>query len=259
MLRLLKIFLVPCLLSILAAAQTPVAPASTKTYPPEQVAKGEATFQQDCAFCHGREATGGESGPDLTRSRLVSSDVDGNKIAPVIKNGRPDKGMPPFDKSDEEIAALVAYIHTRQNSLPKRPGGRRGVDPSDLQTGNAAEGQKYFNGAGGCSRCHSATGDLAGIATRYQGLELEMRMLYPRDAKSKVTVTPRNGAAITGTLAYRDEFTIALTGADGYYHSFNLKDVQCKIDAPVDAHIDQFPKYTDDDIHNLMAYIQTLR
>jgi hypothetical protein len=31
------------------------------------------------------------------------------------------------------------------------------------------------------------------------------------------------------------------------------------VDPALNAHVDQFPKYTDADIHNLMAYLQTLR
>src|SRR5438552_18624231 len=63
-----------------------------ESYPPDLVQKGKALFRQDCSFCHGRDATGGESGPDLTRSKLVTADVDGNNIGPVVRNGRPDKG-----------------------------------------------------------------------------------------------------------------------------------------------------------------------
>ena len=235
----------------------------TKSYPAELVQKGATVFRQNCSFCHGRDAGGGESGPDLTRSKLVSSDVDGEKIAPVVRNGRPDKGMPRFDLSDDDVQGVVAFIHAQQIRLltgaGARPGGRKGVDPSDLQTGNADAGKQYFNGVGGCSKCHSPTGDLAGIATRFQGLQLEERMLYPRHAKSKVTVTLRSGEAIAGTLAYLDEFTVGLFDASNTYRSWRTRDVQYKIDAPQDAHVAQFEKYTDDDIHNLMAYLQTLQ
>jgi|SRR5579859_767503 len=232
--------------------------ATTKTYPPELVQKGQALFRQDCSFCHGRDAGGGETGPDLTRSRLVRADIDGDKIGPVVRNGRPDKGMPPFDRSDDQMASLVAFIHTQQNNMRNnRGGGRKGVDPSDLQTGNAEAGKQYFEGKGGCSSCHSPTGDLAGIASKYKGLELEQMMLYPRRAKSKVTVTLATGENVSGTLAYVDEFTIALTDSTEQYRSWRTRDVQYKIDSPVNAHKELFPKYTDADVHNLMAYLQT--
>jgi len=261
----------PLLLS-LAAAQTPPpsgqaetavkqsAPVVVKSYPPELVRSGRDLFRQDCSFCHGRDAGGGESGPDLTRSKLVTEDVDGDKIGEVVRNGRPDKGMPRFDRSDQQIASLVAFIHTQQNrALTRGIGGRKGVDAADLQTGNAAAGKQYFEGAGGCATCHSPTGDLSGIASRYQGLQLEEQMLYPEHAKSRVTVTPASGQAITGTLAYLDEFTVGLIDSTGSYRSWRTVDVHYKVDAPVNAHVELFSKYTDADIHNLMAYLQTLR
>ena len=84
-------------------------------------------------------------------------------------------------------------------------------------------------------------------------------MLYPKHSKSKVTVSLASGETIAGTLAYLDEFTVGLTDSMGAYRSWRARDVQFKIDAPVNAHVELFPKYTDDDIHNLMAYLQTLR
>ena len=239
-------------------AENQSAPAH-KSYPPSLVQSGRDLFRQDCSFCHGRDAGGGETGPDLTRSKLVTADIDGEKIGPVVRGGRPDKGMPPFDRSEDQIASLVAFIHAQQNRAVARTGGRKGVDVSDLQTGNVEAGKRYFEGAGGCATCHSPTGDLAGINSRYRGLELEEQMLYPRHAKSKVTVTPSSGQTISGTLAYRDEFTIGLVDPAGSYRSWRTSDVQYKVDAPVNAHVELFNKYTDDDIHNLMAYLQSLR
>ena len=236
------------------------APVVLQSYPPELVRAGRDLFRQDCSFCHGRDAGGGESGPDLTRSKLVTDDVDGDKIGEVVRNGRPEKGMPRFDRSDQQIATLVAFIHTQQNrALSRGIGGRKGVDASDLQTGNAEAGKRYFDGAGGCSTCHSPTGDLAGIASRYQGLQLEEQMLYPEHAKSRVTVKPASGQTISGTLVYLDEFTVGLIDSAGWYRSWRISDVQYKVDSPVDAHVELFSKYTDADIHNLMAYLQTLR
>ena len=237
-----------------AAAQAPQ-PAQAEAAS-QAVTAGNALFQQNCAFCHGRDAMGGETGPDLTQSRLVRSDTTGEKIAAVVREGRPDNKMPAFNFSAQQIDDLVAFLRARIAAA--RAGDRRGVDPSDLQTGNVAAGMAYFNGAGGCSKCHSPTGDLAGIASRYRGLQLEERMLYPRDAKSTVTVTMPSGQTISGALAYLDEFTVALRDANGSYRSWPTNQVKYKLDAPVDAHVNLFGKYTDDDIHNLMAYLQTL-
>ena len=232
---------------------------STLTHPSEANDTGRALFQQRCAFCHGRDAAGGESGPDLTRSKLVITDDDGDRISEVVRNGRPEKKMPSFNFSADEMLSIVTFVKAQEAKAAAQKGNRRGVDVSDLQTGNVEAGKQYFNGTGACATCHSPTGDLAGIASRYQGLQLEERMLYPRDAKSHVTVTLPSGQKITGTLAYLDEFTVGLRDSNGVYRSWAVSNVKHTIDAPVHAHVDLFSKYTDDDIHNLMAYLQTLR
>ena len=220
---------------------------------------GGALFQQNCAFCHGRDAQGGETGPDLTRSKLVLADVNGDKISVVVREGRIEKKMPAFNFSSSELLSLVAFIHGQETAARAQKGGRRGVDVADLQTGNLDAGKAYFNGAGGCSKCHSPTGDLAGIATRFEGLQLEERMLYPRDAKSKITVTLPGGKKMEGTLAYQDEFTVGLLDSDKTYHSWPTSKIKFAVDSPVEAHVAQFPKYTDDDVHNLMKYLQSLK
>jgi mono/diheme cytochrome c family protein len=220
---------------------------------------GNGLFHQNCAFCHGRDTMGGETGPDLTRSKLVLADDKGDKISEVVRNGRPEKKMPAFNFSDQELLSLSAFIHAQEKKATSQKGGRRGVDVADLQTGNAEAGKQYFNGAGGCTKCHSATGDLSDIAKRYEGLQLEQRMLYPRGVKSSVIVTLPSMQKVAGTLAYLDEFVIGLHDSNGVYHSWSVANVKYVVDSPVDAHVDLFPTYTDADIHNLMAYLQTLR
>ena len=224
-----------------------------------QAERGGPVFLQQCAFCHGRDAGGGEEGPDLTRSKLVAADKGGDLIAPVIREGRPEKGMPRFSFPEAEMAALVAFIHDQKTKAEALVGGRRGVDVADLQTGNVDAGKAYFNGAGKCSTCHSPTGDLAGVAKRFEGLKLEERMLYPKGAKAKITVTLPSGETVTGELAYQDEFTVGMRDASHRYRSWPARLVKFSIDAPAEAHAELLAKYSDDDIHNLMAYIQTLR
>jgi len=189
----------------------------------------------------------------------VTEDVNGDKSGGVVRNGRTEKGMPRFELSDRQIASLTSFIHAQQNNMLTKKGGRKGVDVSDLRTGNAEAGKRYFEGAGGCAGCHSASLDLAGIASRYQGLELEQQMLYPKHAKSRVTVTIASGETVTGTLEYLDEFTVGLMDATGWYRSWRTSDVRITVDAPVNAHVDLLSRYTDANIHDLMAYLQTLR
>ncbi|MGH9574668.1 MAG: c-type cytochrome [Candidatus Acidiferrales bacterium] len=246
------------------ASQAPPPTATPQAYPQAQVDAGQAVFQQNCAFCHGRDAGGGETGPDLTRSPVVAADVRGDQIGPVVHGGRVDKGMPSFNLSDQDLAAVVAFIHDQKTKADSEQGGRQHVSAEDLATGNAEAGKAFFDGGGKCTTCHSATGDLAGVATRLQGLTLLQRMLYPAGGRSAapvatVTVTQPDGKTITGNLAYRDEFTIALRDVAGRYRSWPTSEVKYTVNDPLQAHVELLGKYTDDEMHNVLAYLQTLK
>ena len=246
------------------ASQRPPQTVTPQSFPPELVLTGQTRFASECGFCHGRDAAGGETGPDLTRSPLVAEDSRGDKIRIVVRSGRVEKGMPSFDMSDDDLAAIVAFIHDQKAKAESVGGGRRSVDVSDLETGDAEAGRLYFNGAGACGHCHSASGDLAGIGNRFRGLPLLERMLYPPSvrpatAPPKATITLSSGEKITGSLVYRDEFTITLEDSFGSKRTWALPDVKYTINDGMNAHFEQLEKYTDRDMHNVYAYLQTLR
>lgn len=270
----LMLMLACALMVAVQGAQAPPSPASKRpktttpqSYPAEEIQAGQLRFASQCGFCHGRDAAGGESGPDLTRSTLVAEDVRGGTLAPAIREGRPEKGMPAFTLNDAEMSAIVAFIHDAKAKADLLGGGRRSVDVEDLQTGDAEAGKRYFNGAGGCSTCHSITGSFATIGSRYKGLALLHRMLYPGSgreagpapAPATVSVTTNAGQVVTGKLAYRDEFTISVVDADGWTRSLPIHAVKITADDPLRAHRGQLPKYTDKDMHNVLAYLETLR
>jgi cytochrome c oxidase cbb3-type subunit III len=247
------------------AARRPTPAATAQTFPREQIEAGRTRFASQCGFCHGRDAAGGESGTDLTRSELVGTDVRGDKLIPMVRSGRPEKGMPAFNLPDSDLNAIVAFLHEQRAQAATAEGGRRAVAVADLATGNAEAGRRYFEST--CSRCHSATGDLSGLASRVQGLALLQRMLNPSSggrggrapAPPRVTVTLRSGQTMTGALAYRDEFTIALTDANGWRRSWPTSQVTFTVDDRLQAHAEQLAKYTDEDMHNVLAYLQTLK
>lgn len=249
-----------CLLIAGVLYFAPAPRANSATSPDVELAKaGRALFGNSCAFCHGRDAAGGESGPDLTRSALVAADKAGEKISAVVREGRAATAMPAFDFSPLELERLTAFLHLQQAGTAPDKGDRRGVEVRDLQTGNAAAGKTFFNGAGSCATCHSASADLAGIATRYQGLELEQRMLFPQKIKSRVTVTPTVGESIAGSLEYMDGFTLGMRDSAGWYRSWKISKVKYVIDDPLAKHEALLHVYSDDDIHNLLAYLLTLK
>jgi cytochrome c oxidase cbb3-type subunit 3 len=240
--------------------------ASPQNYTAAQVREGEVRFAAQCGFCHGKDAAGGESGPDLTRSELVAQDSRGDKLAPMIRAGRPNTGMPAFNSLTEaDLNAIVAFLHGQMDKFAELGGGRRSVEPADLATGNASAGRDYFNGQGKCSSCHSPTGDLAGVATRLQGLNLLRRMLYPSGGpgsappRSKATFVLPAGQTVVTPVVAEDEFTVTVLDPSGARQTYQKSAVKVKIDDPLSAHFDQLGKYTDAEIHNVYAYLETLK
>lgn len=254
-------------LSLLAAAaafsQHPTPPGGVHETPnidKAAVARGRADFRSSCGFCHGEDARGGRA-PDLIRSPLVNRDEGGNLIGPVIRNGRPDKGMPSFPSlNDDQIADIIAFLHaSAQQALHS---GHVSTDyPLDkLLTGNAAAGKAYFNGPGGCTKCHSVTGDLAGISKKYSPIELQQHMVYPaRGATPTATVTTADGKKFEGKVKRDNEFTIAMISSDGWFRSWPRDQVKVEVHDPLAAHRELMEKYTDADIHNLFAYLESLK
>ena len=266
-----------------AAPQTPAKPPGTppapaarpSAYPvraaadPAVVQRGRQIFSANCSFCHGSDARGGEGGPNLIRSELVLNDKNGELVATVVQNGRPDKGMPKFDLSLEEIASIAAFIH----SMPV--GGRAettgAVDPL---VGDAKAGEAYFNGPGKCASCHSVSGDLAGIGAKYTDVRaLQGAMLsggaaatqgyagLPESARRTVTVTMQSGETAKGQLDQIDDFMVALTDSDGNYHSYvrHGDNPKVTISNPLQPHFDMLRNFKDEDIHNVTAYLVTLK
>ncbi|HEY2843025.1 MAG TPA: cytochrome c, partial [Bryobacteraceae bacterium] len=134
----------------------------------------------------------------------------------------------------------------------------------DLLTGDVKAGQAFFNGAGRCSTCHAPMGDLAGLAQRVQPAQLQTRLLYPRGGRgpakpTTATVTPRSGPAISGTLEFMDDFTIGLRDAEGYFRSFSRDAVKVDIQDPLAAHQQLLRQYSDKNLHDVLAYLVTLK
>jgi cytochrome c oxidase cbb3-type subunit 3 len=223
--------------------------------------RGHTIFKENCAACHGEDATGGR-GSDLIRSSLVRHDKGGDLIGPVVTGGRADKGMPAFPFTQAQVADLTAFIqaqlalfdlHTRFSPYPND------IPASRLATGSIEAGKAYFNGPGGCSGCHSPTGDLAGIATKYNPPDLEVHFLYPSGTPSTAIVTLPSGEKYEGTLLLNDGFNVAIQGKDGWYHSWPRNDVKIEVHDPLAAHEALLQKYTDADMHNIFTYLETLK
>ncbi len=239
---------------------------------PAAVERGAKAFSTNCAGCHGAGAKGGPGAPDLVRSVLVLDDEKGILIGPVIREGRPDKGMPKMGLPESQISDIIAWLHVRTYAA-----GHRGTYTfGDVVTGNAKQGEVYFNTTGKCATCHSATGDLAGIGKKYEPFSLQSKWLHPRDTRRSagsrgapaqvagaitVTVTPPSGPAVSGVLDRIDDFTVSLRDKDGQYRSFTRDGDTPKVEVhdPLRAHTELLRQYTDADIHNITAYLVTLK
>lgn len=222
---------------------------------PQAAARGQKLFVQNCGFCHGERATGGE-GPDLVRSTVVLHDENGSEIGNVVLHGRPDRGMPAFPSfSPEQIRDIAAFLHQRV----QQSANRYGYKLTNLVTGNASEGQKFFQAH--CGECHSAAGDLQHIGSRMEPSDLIVQFLMPRSKlPATVSVTLPSGETIEGNLKRVDDFTISMWDHDGRYREWSrTKDLKLSIKDPLQGHKDLLPLYTNADMHNVLAYLVTLK
>jgi len=243
---------------------------ATSAYPahppadPEIVDRGRQLFGVNCSFCHGPDARGGEGGPNLLRSQVVLDDQSGEAIAVVVQNGRPDRGMPKFNMSLTDVQTIAAFIH----SFPFR--GSEVVPQSAVMVGDARAGGVFFNGAGKCASCHSVTGDLAGIGDKYDARTLETRIMMPGRGRgsapvqlppSTVTVTSPSGEVVKGTLLRIDDFAVSVTDAKGNRRTFprNGDSPKVLVNDPLQAHKAMWQVISDDDIHNLTAYLAAVK
>ena len=255
-----------CCLPVLMAGQERQAAGRRRglwnEYPAAQVERGRIQFQKTCGFCHAANANGASTGPNLMRSSVVRHDEKGNQIGPVIRNGFPDKGMPAFQLSNDQIMDVVAFLRFRLDESDRRSAARAGASYSltKLLVGNAKAGKEFFNGAGKCSSCHSPTGDLKGIAGKYPPAELQARMLYLRSGRlPSATVTDASGKQYAGEVRLLSHYDIAIVDAAGWYRSWPLASVKVKVDDRLAAHRQLLSVMTDNDMHNLFAYLETLK
>jgi cytochrome c oxidase cbb3-type subunit III len=224
--------------------------------------RGEPLYKQNCAVCHGDDLTGGR-GPDLIRSSLVRHDKGGNLISPVVLNGRAEKGMPAFPFTQDQVSDIVAYIDSELTLFDlhtRIPGGYpNDIPASHLASGSVEAGKAFFDGPGGCTKCHSVTGDLAGIAKKLEPPDLETHFLYPPGVPNTATVTLPSGKTFEGTLVLNDGFNVGIQGTDGWYHSWPRSAVKLEVHDPLAAHAALLDKYTDAEMHDVFTYLETLK
>lgn len=236
---------------------------------PEAAGRGRTVYASNCGSCHGPQGRGGKNGPDLVRSLVVLHDRYGSGLQPYLQQGHPAvQGVPIARLAEGQIKDISHFLHQQVDDT-LRSGPYTKV--LNVLTGDPTAGAAYFSGAGACEACHSVTGDLAGIASRYDPPTLQQRLLFPRMAATgrgevstpkpvTVKVTPENGPSVSGTLVRIDDFSIALRDSDGTYRSWKrAPNLIVERNDPYVAHDELLDKITDKNIHDLVAYLEILK
>jgi cytochrome c oxidase cbb3-type subunit 3 len=242
---------------------------------PARIARGKTLYGISCTGCHGADLRGGDlGGPNLLRSQVALSDREGESILPIIQGSRRDAGMPAIPMSPEDGKAVAAYVRSVVATI-----GKQGMPPSvglpppSVLVGKAGDGQEYF--AAKCISCHSSTGDLRGIATRIPDPKALQNLWVsgggggrrgptanaPSARTPTVTVTLPSGESIEGRLVRIDDFLVTVRLADGTERTFRRDGEIPKVEVrdPLKTHRDLLAVYTDKDIHDVTAYLVTLK
>lgn len=229
--------------------------------------RGRTVWAAECITCHGTQARGTDRGPNLMRSLVLLNDRNASEIGPFLKKGHQlQSGKPAASLPDAQVQEVSHFLHQRLNEVLSKS-----IDffkPEGVLTGDAKAGAAFFAGEGKCTTCHSAAGNLAGIGTRYDPVTVQQRFLFPtgrgrgaaNTAAITVTVTPASGSAISGTLVAMDDFDVTLRDASGATRTFRRTPTMKVVKTdPLQAHRLLLDTITDKQMHDLVAYLVTLK
>jgi cytochrome c oxidase cbb3-type subunit 3 len=239
--------------------------------PPEVLARGKVMFTTMCGACHGADARGGQlGGVNLLRSKLVLGDRDGELVMPVVKQGRPGTAMAPVPLPDADIKAIVSFIHSLQ-AEGSNQGGPPPGPPVELNilVGNATAGEQYFGRM--CATCHSPSGDLAGIASRLPDAKTLQnawvsggRATGGGEGRPEPVVTVKvtlPNEVIEGPVVRLDDFLVTVALPDGTTRTIrrNGTSPHVEVHDPLERHDELLGLMTDDNMHDVTAYLATLK
>jgi len=243
--------------------------ARFKIYSRDAVDRGLPLYNSTCGYCHGDRGKGGRAGPDLIASLVTLHDEDGVELAVFVRGEQHAKVVKP-EASDAQMGDIAAYLHSRVVYAS----GRGDVHMAEVLVGDPKAGERYFNGPGGCAKCHSTSGDLKGVGAKYDPATLQERIVMPRAGRGGfgrgggatptapyATVTLPGGEAIKGQPVRVTDFDVTLRLADGSTKTWarNKGIPKVEITDPLQAHIDLMTRLNDTDMHNLTAYLATFK
>jgi mono/diheme cytochrome c family protein len=222
-------------------------------------ARGAPLFQQNCAFCHGPQARGAE-GPSLITSDVVLGDDHGEHLVVFLKTGRPEKGMPSFaGLPDNQLKEIAEFLHVQVEDVANR--GAYHV--LNILVGNPAKGQAYV--AAKCMSCHTA-GTFAHIASKFRSPDqLQRGWVWPArpgDNSLAITATVKtaDGATFSGRVTQVSDFRITMVDEGGQTHVIERgAGVDVQMNDPLAPHQTMIMTLTNEDMHNVTAYLETLK
>jgi cytochrome c oxidase cbb3-type subunit 3 len=248
-------------------------PSDKPVVDPAAADRGRKVWASECIDCHGTQARGGDKGPNLVRSVIVLRDRYGSQIGPFLKKGHKlQSGTPSANLTDAQIQDLAHFLRQKVND------GLRGSPLFQVQnilTGDPKAGAAYFTGEGKCTTCHSPTGNLAGIGGRLEPVDIQQRFLFPATGRGgrgrgapagpsptavRVAVTPASGTPVTGVLVQMDDFYVTLRDAEGGLRTIRRgPTVKVEKTDPLAFHNELLDKITDKNMHDVVAYLETLK
>ena len=247
-------------------------PQYTRALPSEDVlARGKSLYDANCASCHAADLRGvlAKNGPNLLRSTETFSDKDGELISASLAKHNPVVNLPQTDTS-----AIASYIHSIQATMGAQgsPPGRNPVGLTyNVLVGDPKAGATAFGTL--CASCHSVTGDLKGIGTKYDDPKTLQNTWVSGGGGGgrggggggqQATVTLANGQKFEGRLVRRDDFLVIVTLADGTRKSFARDNgvPQVEVKDPQEAHKKMMLAMDDPDnknMHDITAYLATIK
>jgi mono/diheme cytochrome c family protein len=231
---------------------------------PAAIERGRTLYGVSCRFCHGADLRGGDGGgPNLLRSTTVLDDIQGERIGPIVRGGR--GAMPPLALTDAQLGDLAAYLHSFPVTSRLLP------STVNIVVGDAKTGERYV--AETCGACHTtaALATFARTPTLSDPKVLQQMWLMPGFAGRgappipapvlRAAVTPASGGRVEGALVRMDDFTVSLELADGSHRTFKTAGTKTTVEIldPLAPHKALLRAYRDADIHNVTAYLVSLR
>lgn len=245
---------------------------------PATIDRGRALYSVNCTSCHGVDLRGGQlNGPNLLRSQVMLNDQEGELLLPIVRGARAEKGMPPLPLQPDDVKAVAVYIHSVLASAQRQGSPPAGPEPVlNVLVGDAAAGETYF--AAKCASCHSTTGNLAGIGTRFPDAKA-LQNFWVSGGRAggrggfRGAGPPNNARAVTATIAFPtgeklegrvvryDDFLITLALEDGSLRTVRRDGDKPKVEIrdPLAPHRELLATYTDKDIHDVTAYLVTVK